>query len=248
METQGITLKIIYPAEMSREYMIPEDGLIIGRSADANFVLEDEWISRKHCRVFWKEGEVWVEDLGSTNGTFLDGSEVTVAVLEMESNLQLGKIVMKLDYASTPVNSLLETGETHPLTGLKSYRSATVDIEDFFNRNPQASFFNITMRYAEVAREDFGPDASDFLTYEVGRILSREILSDEILVHGNDFQYFLLSPEANKESCEELTTELAKVCAKQVFSFEGSPLQGDIDTSWGCGNFADAKEFIHHVL
>lgn len=248
MALSDLNLKVIYPSELAREYVIPDDGLVIGRSADAQFILEDEWISRQHCKVFRENGEIWVEDLGSTNGTFIDGAQISKSVLSVDSNLQLGKIVLKLEKAQAPSTSQMSLGEVHPLTGLQSHQSGRQEIESLFQQHNPCSFYNITLSYAEVAREDFGPDASDFLTYEVGRILSREVLSDEVLVHGNEFQYFLFSPETQVENSNILMKELQSICSKQVFSFEGSPLQGDIDISVSQGNLADADQFMKDSL
>lgn len=56
---------------------LPETGLTIGRSSGAGLQVSDDYTSTNHARVS-KQGEGWViEDLGSTNGTFLNGKRVT---------------------------------------------------------------------------------------------------------------------------------------------------------------------------
>ncbi|HVG94050.1 MAG TPA: FHA domain-containing protein [Planctomycetota bacterium] len=49
---------------------------VIGRSTDADFVVEDVGVSRRHCRVLVGDGGYHVEDLGSRNGTFVNGARV----------------------------------------------------------------------------------------------------------------------------------------------------------------------------
>jgi hypothetical protein len=51
-------------------------GLSIGRSADADVGIEDRFASQIHARVHSRKGNYYVEDLGSTNGTFLNGEQV----------------------------------------------------------------------------------------------------------------------------------------------------------------------------
>jgi hypothetical protein len=51
-------------------------GLTIGRSTEADVRIEDRFASQIHCRVYSKRGSYRVEDLGSTNGTFLNGEQV----------------------------------------------------------------------------------------------------------------------------------------------------------------------------
>ena len=54
-----------------------ESAVTIGRSPRATLVIEDDYCSSRHARVF-RDGDVWmVEDLGSTNGTFLDEAKLT---------------------------------------------------------------------------------------------------------------------------------------------------------------------------
>jgi len=49
---------------------------VIGRAADADFVVDDGGVSRRHCRVLAAGGTYAVEDLGSRNGTFVNGARV----------------------------------------------------------------------------------------------------------------------------------------------------------------------------
>ncbi|MGI8460909.1 MAG: FHA domain-containing protein [Solirubrobacterales bacterium] len=51
-------------------------GLSIGRSADADVRIEDRFSSQIHCRVYSRKGSYRLEDLGSTNGTYLNGEQL----------------------------------------------------------------------------------------------------------------------------------------------------------------------------
>lgn len=51
-------------------------GVSIGRSADADVRIEDRFASGIHARIYPRSGSYYVEDMGSTNGTFLNGEEV----------------------------------------------------------------------------------------------------------------------------------------------------------------------------
>jgi len=51
---------------------LPASGILVGRAPACTLVLDDEYTSSRHARVFPQYGEWWVEDLGSTNGTFVD--------------------------------------------------------------------------------------------------------------------------------------------------------------------------------
>ena len=74
------------PVKLSFEGM--EHGLsfsqlevIIGRSSSCDILLEDKTVSGRHARLAYHHGQWWLEDLASTNGTFLNGEPVSTGVV-----------------------------------------------------------------------------------------------------------------------------------------------------------------------
>jgi predicted component of type VI protein secretion system len=75
--------------------------ILIGRAEEAKFRIQQDSVSRRHCEVFIKEGGVYVRDLGSTNGTFLDGEQVTAAVASFvrpAGEIRIGGVVFRVEY------------------------------------------------------------------------------------------------------------------------------------------------------
>jgi len=69
----------------------------IGRANDSTLVLTDDYASTRHARLFPRGGEWYVEDLGSTNGTFLDRSKVTQpTAVGTHTPIRIGKTVLEL--------------------------------------------------------------------------------------------------------------------------------------------------------
>jgi pSer/pThr/pTyr-binding forkhead associated (FHA) protein len=63
------------------EIDLPSEQLAIGRSSESGLVIRDDYTSTHHARLLlWADGWV-VQDLDSTNGTFLDGTRVTLPTL-----------------------------------------------------------------------------------------------------------------------------------------------------------------------
>jgi pSer/pThr/pTyr-binding forkhead associated (FHA) protein len=54
-----------------------EAPVTMGRSQDSTIVLDDDYVSSRHARIFPQDGQWFVEDMGSTNGTYLDRTKVT---------------------------------------------------------------------------------------------------------------------------------------------------------------------------
>jgi hypothetical protein len=69
----------------------------IGRSPENTLVIDDDYVSGRHARLFPHEGAWVVEDLGSTNGTYLDRTRLTAPmVLPLATPVRIGKTVLEL--------------------------------------------------------------------------------------------------------------------------------------------------------
>lgn len=71
--------------------------VVIGRGSDCQIRLDDDYSSTRHARLFQSEGAWWVEDLGSTNGTYLDGQRVTRPVpAELGGSIRIGRTTLNI--------------------------------------------------------------------------------------------------------------------------------------------------------
>ncbi|MFN2594774.1 MAG: FHA domain-containing protein [Actinomycetota bacterium] len=73
------------------------DELLIGRAEKCQIVLTDSYASQMHARIFAKDAEYMIEDLGSTNGTYLNRHKVTTPTsLSRGDQIKIGKTVLEL--------------------------------------------------------------------------------------------------------------------------------------------------------
>ena len=69
----------------------------IGRAEDSTLVLDDNYASTRHARLLLRDGQWYVEDLGSTNGTYLDRTRVTAPmVVPVGVPIRIGKTALEL--------------------------------------------------------------------------------------------------------------------------------------------------------
>lgn len=74
-----------------------QNTVTIGRAADSTLVVNDDYASSRHARLYPHEGQWVVEDLGSTNGTFLDRSKVQAPTpVPLGVPIRIGKTVLEL--------------------------------------------------------------------------------------------------------------------------------------------------------
>jgi hypothetical protein len=74
-----------------KRYPITRSRTVIGRGSDADITVDDTGISRQHVEVLWDGSRAQARDLGSTNGSTLNGARLTKAPFEPESVLQIGR-------------------------------------------------------------------------------------------------------------------------------------------------------------
>lgn len=71
--------------------------IVIGRSPDSALVLDDSFSSSRHARIYPSEGAWWIEDLDSTNGTFVNGHKISMPTpLHPGQQITIGKTTLEL--------------------------------------------------------------------------------------------------------------------------------------------------------
>lgn len=91
------TLVIVDPAQAAGQRFAVSGTLSIGRAAGCEITLDDTFISQVHARVSKGQSGVVVEDLGSTNGTYLNRKKVTAPVVVQSGDvIQVGSTVLEL--------------------------------------------------------------------------------------------------------------------------------------------------------
>ncbi len=85
----------------------PNKQVVIGRSSDLDMVLVEDMVSRKHAKITCQDGKVLIEDLGSTNGTFVNGEKILRAArLKEGDRILIGTSILKLvaETSASPVD------------------------------------------------------------------------------------------------------------------------------------------------
>ncbi|HKX19155.1 MAG TPA: FHA domain-containing protein [bacterium] len=92
-------------ASRGREFLVAGEATV-GRAPGCAIVLSGDYVSAHHARLFERDGRVWVEDLGSTNGTLLNGRRVRrPAAMRAGDRLRIGDTVLglRVEAAAEPV-------------------------------------------------------------------------------------------------------------------------------------------------
>lgn len=95
--SDGFALKFISGKYQGGEFPLKgEKQVIIGRSSELDMVLVEDMVSRKHAKITMAGGKITIEDLGSTNGTFVNGEKVKTSRIKEGDRILIGTSILKL--------------------------------------------------------------------------------------------------------------------------------------------------------
>ena len=97
MSDRAFALRFISGKYQGGEYPLADTGeLVIGRSSELDMVLIEDMVSRKHAKLTVAPEQITIADLGSTNGTFVNGEKVGRAQLKEGDRILIGTSILKL--------------------------------------------------------------------------------------------------------------------------------------------------------
>jgi hypothetical protein len=156
------TLRFISGKYQGGEFPLrPNREIVIGRSSDLDMVLVEDMVSRKHAKIVTDEKGVSIQDLGSTNGTFVNGEKIRKVDLKDGDRILIGTSIIKLVAVSGDAGNILsETEARSKLQVTASHRPPTKSMSGSIEEIPLPDLLQLlsTSRKSGVLvlRSDWG--------------------------------------------------------------------------------------------
>src|SRR5438128_12214317 len=100
---------VMFRADGERKsFSITRDVTVMGRREDCDFRIPLGDISRKHCRLIKEDNVLKIEDLGSSNGTYINGKRIHEAELSPGDTIQIGPVVFVVQLNGEPADDQLQ--------------------------------------------------------------------------------------------------------------------------------------------
>ena len=90
--------RVTWTDDLGTQSCVVDGRMVVGSSPESGIVVHDQTVSRLHAELDARHEGVWVRDLGSRNGTFVDGLQVTGALVPNKSKLRFGSTELVVDY------------------------------------------------------------------------------------------------------------------------------------------------------
>jgi diguanylate cyclase (GGDEF)-like protein len=247
-------LVVIYGLDLGKKYNLDKPSLIIGRSSKADIQIDQESVSRNHCKIINTGKTIMMRDLGSTNGTYVNDELIDEYVLRDGDFIKIGRSIFKFLSGNNIENAYHE--EIYRLTTIdgltqvfnKRYFLETLEREigraQRYRRDLSLIIFDID--HFKKINDTYGHLAGDHVLKHLALVIKSRIRREDILSRYGGEEFTIILPEIDRENASQFADKIRRLIEKAVFKFEDTEIP--ITISIGVAAYApesgDVAEFI----
>lgn len=255
-------LVIIYSSDkrqFGKRYVLGDEPLSIGRGQENRIVLDNDSVSRRHCRIEKRGATYWLVDLDSTNGTYVNDDQVSEYAMRRGDQIKIGDTIVKFlsgsdleaQYHETIYNMTIVDGLTQ--VNNKRYIMETLEreIPRARRHDRPLSVVMLDIDHFKNVNDNFGHLAGDYVLKELATLVKSRLRPDDVLGRYGGEEFLAALPETPLAGAASIAEDLRKRVEERRFLFEGenipvtmslgcSELDGNMDVS-GLIKAADEK-------
>jgi len=239
-------------------FPLSEGTILLGRGQESDITIKDERVSRKHLKLEIKKEKVIIEDLKSTNGTFINGEKINRETLKMNDKVYMSpstvfKFYLADEDEKTAIDELYELGVNDPLIGIynKSYFIERLKEEMSYSKRYKTSLslIMIDIDHFKKINDNYGHLIGDHVLIKVAESIKSICRTTDIFARygGEEFSIILRNTDEKgafvfaervRKKIEETTIISGENKIKITISLGISSIQADV-------KYEEYKQFIH---
>ena len=224
-------LVLIYPPgpDMGRRFLLDKNEIVLGRGSDCDIHVDRDSVSRRHARVY-REGNQWMlQDLDSTNGSYVNDMPVQRAPIRDSDFLKIGAAIFKFLSGTSIETSYYEEiyrmTIIDALTGAHNKRYFIEFLEREIARCSRygrpLSLLMFDIDHFKQINDTHGHLTGDYVLREMsGRLLGR-IRKEELLARYGGEEFACVLPETTHEGALHFGEQIRQIVGGQPFQYEG---------------------------
>jgi diguanylate cyclase (GGDEF)-like protein len=221
LDENGITpsLLMISGPQIGRSFPIAQSEFMLGRSSQSDLPIEDDLVSRYHCKLVIQPDRAELIDLGSTNGTLLNGRKIDRAELKEGDQIQVGStVILKFHFQEAIearfMGSLFEAATKDFLTGIYNKKFFIERLQEefhFAHRNKKdLSVLVIDLDHFKKINDTYGHLAGDVALKKVAHHLLRHTRKDDVVARFGGEEFLVLARDLSTARAQHLGEQLRK--------------------------------------
>jgi len=246
----------IHGPNLGKNYVLDAEEFTIGRDVKNNIILDIDNVSRRHAIIRTRQGRSYVQDLGSTNGTYLNDQEVLEeAALRSGDLVKVGGAIFKFlsggNIETLYHEEIYQLTIVDGLTQINNKRYLTEFLEREIGRchryNRDLSLIMIDLDHFKNVNDTHGHIAGDFVLRELTQRIKQRIRKEECFARYGGEEFTIVIPESGPDNARRFAEKLRKIVADHPFVFEGKEIQ--VTISLGVADMSpemtDPAQFIN---
>ena len=216
-----------------QRFRIKEGKTTVGRSSKADIVIKDNRISSIHCIIENIRGRIFVEDQGSTNGTYKNGRRVKKEAVSTNSNLQIGRTVMKIEYKNDSEvefeNELIRKATTDPSTGIlnRSYfmTRAQEEIALAARTDSPIGLIMLDIDSFKKVNDTYGHQAGDYVINQLSMLINLQRRTEDLFGrYGGEEFVILIRGNFDQDRAKLFCERVRKTIESYEFNYDGKKI------------------------
>ncbi|MCG8556362.1 MAG: diguanylate cyclase [Proteobacteria bacterium] len=238
------TLTLLTGANPGAVYTLDKARTIIGRSPDAEIRITDEGLSRRHACVIDERGCFFVEDTGSTNGTYLNGERISQRrTLNDGDRIQVGgATVLRFDLQDAleqnAAKQVYESTLRDPLTGVQNRRSLDQRLRGEFafavRHGSPLAVMVIDIDHFKRINDTEGHQAGDAVLRSLATMLQQTVRTEDMLARYGGEEFLVVARGIDREGVAVLAERLRRSIEKLSIAWAGTRLSVTVSIGVSC--------------
>lgn len=246
-------LVVIYSSDQrqfGKRYVLGDEPLTVGRGQENRMVLDNDSVSRRHCRIERRNTSWYVVDLDSTNGTYVNDVQVTEYQMRRGDQIKIGDTIVKFlsgsdleaQYHETIYRMTIIDGLTQIHN--KRYLMETLEREIPRARRHQRplSVVMFDIDHFKGINDNYGHLAGDYVLKELATLVKSRLRPDDIVGRYGGEEFCALLPETSLQGAGAIAEDLRRRVQERRFVFEGENIP--VTVSLGCSELTGEMDVL----
>jgi two-component system, cell cycle response regulator len=231
-------LTVITGGASGQQFKVSKGIAVIGRAPNVELRVEDDGISRAHARIRAETNKAWVEDMGSRNGTFLNGTKITTPVeLRDGDKIQVGRSTVirfgfQDDLDESFHENLMSSALRDGLTRLfnKRYFMDRLDSElKFAQRHGTAlSLLMLDLDHFKKVNDTYGHLAGDTVLSTIATALVKAVRNEDVVARFGGEELAIILRAIEIDSAHLMAERLRKLVEATTIACDGRDLRATV--------------------